>query len=101
MTRVEQRLDVDEDRLLADGDQVLVVHVRAVQHVQQGQQSALPVVEATHLGQVVARLMYDVLRPAVPIAGRRPTVRMSSPVLSFSQPTNSLKWLCRSSDRGL
>ncbi len=43
--RVEQRLDVHQDRVVPAGDQVLEVGVGAVQDVQQREQRALPPVE--------------------------------------------------------
>ncbi len=64
--RVEQGLDVDEKRLVAPGDQVLVVEVGAVQGVQQRQQGALTAVEARQLLLVRAGQVGDVLDPSVP-----------------------------------
>ncbi|MBB5959201.1 hypothetical protein FHS29_005821 [Saccharothrix tamanrassetensis] len=69
---VEQRLDVHQHRLVAARDQVLVVHVGAVDRVEQGDQRAQPVVEPADAGHVRARGVRDELQPAVGRPGQRP-----------------------------
>ncbi len=70
--RVEQGLHVHDHRVLAVRHQVLVVDVGAVHQVQQGQQGALPAVEAVHPGQLGARQVLDELGPPVAPAGQLP-----------------------------
>ncbi len=63
--RVEQGLHVDQDRMRAAGDEVLVVEVRTVQRVQQGQQSPLTPVELPGLRLRRAGPLLHELDPAV------------------------------------
>jgi hypothetical protein len=67
---VEQGLDVDRHGLVAAGDDVLEVHVRGVQRVQQRQQRAVAAVEAVG-GRVVGQWPAGhELDPAVAVAGQ-------------------------------
>lgn len=63
--RVEQGLHIDQDRMRAAGDQVLVVQIRTVQGVQQGQQRTLAPVELPGLRRRGAGPLLDELGPAV------------------------------------
>lgn len=63
--RLEQRLDVDQHRLVTAGDDVLVVDVGGVERVQQRQEDALPPVEAVDVADVRARPVLDEPEPAV------------------------------------
>ncbi|OCC08220.1 hypothetical protein A3Q37_05914 [Streptomyces sp. PTY087I2] len=63
--RVEQGLHVDQHRVRSAGDQVLVVQIRTVQRVQQGQQRTLAPVEPPGLRRRGAGPLLDELGPAV------------------------------------
>lgn len=66
--RVEEGLHVDQERVLAVGDQVLVVQVGPVQGVQQGEQRALAPVELPYLRAGPAGQHLHELDPAVGLA---------------------------------
>lgn len=63
---MEQGLQVDQDRIVGAGDQVLVVDVGGIQGVQQREQHALAEVEAFDLPRRGAGPLLDELHPPVP-----------------------------------
>jgi hypothetical protein len=63
--RLEQRFEVDEDRMLARGEQVLVVKVGAVERVQQREIGPLPLEEAPQRLLIGTGAGADPLHPAV------------------------------------
>ena len=62
---MEERFEVDHHRVLAGGDQVLVVAVGGGERVEQGEEPAQPLVEARHLVARVAGRGGGELHPAI------------------------------------
>jgi hypothetical protein len=106
---VEQRLQIHERRVLTARDEVLVVHVDAIQHVQQREIGALSQVEALRLGVVAAVAPIDMLDPAVITAVEHPQQRQRRhdglPVVAELQQTLEMDvdgqraWLVDNLDR--
>src|SRR5437879_5682026 len=68
--RMEERLEVDKDRVLAGCDEIATMKIRAIQNVQESDVRPLSLVEPVHLVRRPAFPLRDVLRPPV-----RPTIQ--------------------------
>ena len=62
---VEERFQIDHDGVLTGRDEILVVHVRGAQQIEQGEIAPLPLVEAPDLALGGAGSRLDELDPAV------------------------------------
>src|SRR5215471_1396799 len=62
---MKQSLEIDQDRMLPSGDQVLVMKIRCVQHIQQRERGAQPLIESLNFLGRHAWFRADELGPSV------------------------------------
>src|SRR5262249_24784251 len=88
--RMEERLEINEERVLSAREEVVGMEISGVQEVEQRETAPLPAIEASNLFRRLALARRHILHPAIPPAiehPQRPERRSRAPAV---QPLQKL-----------